>query len=44
MSIFKKADKKIIFTPSTFIKKIFSPFFNKSYFIDYKIPKIELTY
>ena len=42
MSIFKKTDKKIIFTPSNFIKKIFSPFFNKSYFIDYKIPKIEL--
>lgn len=42
MSIFKKTDKKIIFTPSHFIKKIFSPFFNKSYFIDYKIPKIEL--
>ena len=42
MSIFKKTDKKIIFTPSTFIKKIFSPFFDKSYFIDYKIPKIEL--
>ena len=42
MSLFKKTDKKIIFTPSTFIKKIFSPFFNKSYFIDYKIPKIEL--
>ena len=42
MSIFKKTDKKIIFTPSTFIKKIFYPFFDKSYFIDYKIPKIEL--
>ena len=42
MSIFKKTDKKILFTPSNFIKKIFSPFFNKSYFIDYKIPKIEL--
>ncbi len=42
MSIFKKADKKIIFTPSTFIKKIFFPFFDKSYFINYKIPKIEL--
>ena len=42
MSIFKKTDKKIIFTPSTFIKKIFSPFFTKSYLIDYKIPKIEL--
>jgi ADP-heptose:LPS heptosyltransferase len=42
MSIFKKTDKKIIFTPSTFIKKMFSPFFDETYLIDYKIPKIEL--
>ena len=42
MSFFKRADKKIIFTPSTFIKKFVSPFFDKSYFINYKIPKIEL--
>lgn len=42
MSILKKTNKKILFTPSTFIKKCFCLFFDKSYLIDYKIPKIEL--
>ena len=42
MSLFKRANKKILFTPSIFIKKFFFLFFDKSYLIDYKIPKIDL--
>lgn len=41
-SLFKSSLVKILFTPSKFIKRIFSFFFNKSYFINYNYPKIKL--
>ena len=41
-SIFKISSNKILFTPSPLIKNLFKYFFKNVYFIDYKIPKINL--
>ena len=40
--ILNKSKSKIMFTPSKFIKNVFSLFFDRIFLIDYKIPKIKL--
>lgn len=41
-TIFKSSKKKILFTPSKIIKKIFHFFFNDIFLIDYNYPKINI--
>ena len=41
-TILKSSNNKYLFTPSLFIKKYFKIFFNRVFFINYEIPKIDI--